>query len=269
MARARNIKPSFFTNDDLAEIDPLGRLLFIGLWTIADRDGRLEDRPKRIKAEVLPYDSCDADSLLDDLQKRDFILRYEVDGTGYIQITNFTKHQNPHQKEAGSTIPAPDKHRTSTGQDTTLTGTSRADSPSPITDSGFPSEDSSSASLPTGQYPESFEQAWSLYPSRPGASKKDAFKAWKARKKAGASDDEMIQGVIRYAKYVEATKTEPNYIKQPATFFGTGEHYKSDWTPPSRASPSASKQEKTAAWIAEITGKAENDEQRNPIIDLN
>ena len=44
--RARNIKPGFFKNDALAELDFAGRLLFIGLWGIADRAGRLEDRPK-------------------------------------------------------------------------------------------------------------------------------------------------------------------------------------------------------------------------------
>ena len=59
MARSRNIKPGFFLNDDLAECEPLARLLFAGLWCIADREGRLEDRPKRIKIEVLPYDNCD------------------------------------------------------------------------------------------------------------------------------------------------------------------------------------------------------------------
>lgn len=56
MARSRNIKPAFFFNEQLAEVAPLGRLLFIGLWTIADREGRLEDRPRKIKAEVLAYD---------------------------------------------------------------------------------------------------------------------------------------------------------------------------------------------------------------------
>ena len=113
MARARNIKPAFFMNDELAEIDPLGRLLFIGLWTIADREGRLEDRPLRIKAEVLPYDNCDTVELLNQLEKRGFVFRYEVDGTGYIQITNFTKHQNPHYKEVASEIPAPPNHEDS------------------------------------------------------------------------------------------------------------------------------------------------------------
>lgn len=112
MARARNVKPGLFKNELLAEIEPMGRLLFIGLWTLADRDGRLEDRPKRIKGELFPYDNCEADSLLSELAKHGFILRYEVAGNKYIQIVNFKKHQNPHIKESESTIPAPGQHHT-------------------------------------------------------------------------------------------------------------------------------------------------------------
>ena len=54
MARARNIKPAFFKNETLVELPVETRLLFIGLWTLADREGRLEDRPKRIKMEIYP-----------------------------------------------------------------------------------------------------------------------------------------------------------------------------------------------------------------------
>ena len=108
MARARNIKHGFFTNDRLAECEPLARLLFAGLWTIADREGRLEDRPKRIKAELLPYDDCNGDVLLTQLAESGFIIRYKTGGNSYIQIANFLKHQNPHVKEAQSTIPAPE-----------------------------------------------------------------------------------------------------------------------------------------------------------------
>lgn len=105
MARARNIKPGFFINDQLADVEPLGRLLFAGLWTIADREGRLDDRPRRIKAEILPYDDCDIDCLLDQLATHRFIQRYEVDGNQHIQIINFAKHQNPHPRETESEIP--------------------------------------------------------------------------------------------------------------------------------------------------------------------
>ena len=107
MARARNIKPGFFANEDLAECEPLARLLFAGLWCLADREGRLEDRPKRIRAELLPYDACDADDLLNQLQARGFILRYSHGEGRFIQVLKFDSHQNPHMKEAKSTIPAP------------------------------------------------------------------------------------------------------------------------------------------------------------------
>lgn len=108
MARSRNIKPGFFTNDCLAECEPLARLLFAGLWTIADRAGRLEDRPRRIKAEVLPYDECDIEDLLGQLVEHGFIDRYVVehDNMPVIQIVTFELHQNPHVNEPMSKIPA-------------------------------------------------------------------------------------------------------------------------------------------------------------------
>ena len=109
MARSRNIKPGFFTNDELGELNPLSRLLFAGMWCHADREGRLLDRPKKLKAEVLPYDKCDADDLLRELESTNFVKRYEANGVKYIQCVNFSKHQNPHVKEPASEIPAPDE----------------------------------------------------------------------------------------------------------------------------------------------------------------
>ena len=106
MARARNIKPGFFMNEVLGEQDPATRLLFIGLWTLADREGRLEDRPRRIKSALFPYDSFDIDPMLDRLRVDGFIVQYEVDGDRYIQLVNFVKHQDPHYKEKASEIPA-------------------------------------------------------------------------------------------------------------------------------------------------------------------
>lgn len=118
MARSRNIKPGFFTNDQLAELPALTRLLFVGLWTIADREGRIEDRPKKIKAEAMPYDDFDCNQALSDLQKAGFITRYESGGINVIQVVNWDKHQNPHVKEQPSTLPSQDKHQTSTVQAT-------------------------------------------------------------------------------------------------------------------------------------------------------
>lgn len=110
MARARNIKPGFFDNEILGELPALTRLLFIGLWCLADREGRLQDRPKRIKKELLGYDDVtadDVDTMLQQLNDNGFIQRYEIAGEKYIQVINFLKHQNPHCKEQASVIPAP------------------------------------------------------------------------------------------------------------------------------------------------------------------
>ena len=107
MARARNIKPAFFDNDLLADIEPLGRLLFIGLWTIADYKGDLVYREKRIKAQLLPYDNCDVKNIMINLDKSGFIRFYSDGDSIYLNIVNFSKHQNPHKNERlkGSSIP--------------------------------------------------------------------------------------------------------------------------------------------------------------------
>ena len=119
MARSRNIKPGFFHNDLLAEKHPLTRILFAALWPIADREGRLEDRPKKIKALCLPFDDHDVEAALDDLAggPDPFIQRYEVDGRKYLQVVNWPKHQSPHVREPDSVIPpAPDLPVPSTSQ---------------------------------------------------------------------------------------------------------------------------------------------------------
>jgi len=203
MARARNIKPGFFTNDLLAEIEPLGRLLFQGLWCHADREGRLSDRPKKIKAEILPYDNADVDALLFSLVVNNFIIRYSVGGDRFIQVVNFTKHQNPHMKESASEIPAPDMHGASTVQAPDKNRTSPADPPFP-----FPSTPSKPLAQPTGSA-SLFSQFWQAYPKK--RSKGDAEKAWKAIK-----PDEHLLGVILAA--VQRARTREDWIKNGGEF---------------------------------------------------
>lgn len=107
MARIRSLKIGFFQNESLCELSSWHRLLFEGLWVLADREGRLEDRPRRIKAELFPYDELDVETLLKDLAQRNFIWRYDADGVPAIAIVNFLKHQRPNVRESVSLIPAP------------------------------------------------------------------------------------------------------------------------------------------------------------------
>lgn len=106
MARIRYLKPEFFTDEDLAELPFEARLLFAGIWCHADKAGRLEDRPKFLKAMIFPYDKVDIDRLLSLLTNKPFINRYEgEDGKHLIDIPSWNRHQKPHHTEKESTLP--------------------------------------------------------------------------------------------------------------------------------------------------------------------
>ena len=132
MARARNIKPGLFKNEILGVADPIYTLLFEGLWVLADREGRIEDRPLRIKAEIFPYrEGLNIDEMLNWLQTNGFIRRYVARGKKCIVVCEFVKHQNPHKNETESELPAPSDERTQPeeiGTVTEIIGSTRADS---------------------------------------------------------------------------------------------------------------------------------------------
>jgi hypothetical protein len=106
MARARNIKPGFFKNYELADLGPLAQVLFSGLWCLADREGRLEDKPRFIKAEIFPYYECDINGELTKLERCGFVRRYTGAGLSVIEVLNFKKHQSPHNTEKASSLPS-------------------------------------------------------------------------------------------------------------------------------------------------------------------
>lgn len=116
MGRSRQLKYDLYLDEDVAELPMETRYFFMGLSTIADKEGRLDDRPKKIKVLLFPYDELDIDDMLNQLacnrhySNGPFIYRYQADDGGkYIQIVNFKKHQNPHPKEKPSEIPPPDE----------------------------------------------------------------------------------------------------------------------------------------------------------------
>lgn len=106
--RARLLKPGFFDDEDLSRL-PLGaRLLFAGLWCMADRLGRLVDSPKKIAGDVFPHDESISPAMVGrwlKLLSEHHITRYTVEGCNYIQVNNFIAHQTPNIRERLSVIP--------------------------------------------------------------------------------------------------------------------------------------------------------------------
>lgn len=111
MARIRTIKPEFFTSEDIVSLSPLARLLYIGLWCEADREGRLSWKPRTFKMRYLPADDCDVISLSGELLQSGMVVLY---GDGLAYIPSFTTHQHVNPREAKSDLPAPQVDASST-----------------------------------------------------------------------------------------------------------------------------------------------------------
>jgi hypothetical protein len=104
MARIRTIKPEFFTSDDICALSPLARLLYVGLWCEADREGRLVWTPGVMKRRYLPDDACDIETLGAELTGRGLLRLY---GDGLACIPSFARHQQVNIREAQSKLPSP------------------------------------------------------------------------------------------------------------------------------------------------------------------
>lgn len=206
--RARNLKPGFFKNEILGALQPTTRLLFAGLWCCADRNGRMDDRPTRIKVEVLPYDDCNVDVLLNDLMQTGFINRYSVNGNKYIEIINFTKHQTPHIKESDGQIPGPNEHKKNTKRTRCPSGVKTPDS---LTPSSLTPDSPFSDSLLS-----CFEVFWKSYPKKIGRGY--AFKIWKKIKPTQTLLDRMVQKVEEFKKTEQWQKENGKFIPNPATW---------------------------------------------------
>jgi hypothetical protein len=113
MARARFVRPEFFSDETIGEL-PLGaRLLFIAAWTMADLNGVLEWRPKQLRAVCFPHDedisSAQVALWMDHLVALGRVTTHQVNAKSYARITHFRKHQSFTRSEidGGARFPLP------------------------------------------------------------------------------------------------------------------------------------------------------------------
>lgn len=219
MARARNIKPSLFKNEVLGVADPLLTILFESLWCLADKRGRLEDRPLRIKEETFPYrEGIDINGYLTELSRLEFIHRYVIDGLAIIQIVNFEKHQNPHHTEKESELPEYSIESIGcdlTVKDTLKNGITPADSLLLIPNSLnlIPVKNPSRIN----PLDDGFDVFWKHYPKKVGKDK--ALTAWKKKK---PNINFVITALSWQVQCEQWQKDNGQFIPNPATYLNEG-----------------------------------------------
>ncbi len=104
--KIRSVRPEFFTDAKMARLSHSARLLYIGLWCLADDDGRGRLLPKHIEGELFPYEKIDFLGLWHELESTRRVRTYQIDGEQFFVIPKFTEYQKPNRKY-DSKLPEP------------------------------------------------------------------------------------------------------------------------------------------------------------------
>lgn len=116
MARIRTIKPEFWIDEKIVDLDPWARLLFIGMWNFADDHGYLDDKPKRIKMQIFPNDDVEVEKLITELVAAELITPYDSPIGPVLYVRNWSRHQRvdrPAQRRFSEDSLSPREHSSS------------------------------------------------------------------------------------------------------------------------------------------------------------
>jgi len=238
VARIRYLKPDFFKDEDIKDLPFWIRIFFAGLWCQADKEGRLEDRPERLKIEIMPYDKIDPEKALQELasqkrvSKRPYIIRYEDNGNHYIQILSWNRHQKPHHTETESIIPPPPSNlarQTSNGYITVNEPIDASNKSVQLPRNGD-GEGKGNGDLYIGpadplsqtEIDKKFEEFWSAYPREGRHAKKESRVKFGALVKRGELLD-FVKGFHGYLDFLKHQKVKNQFDQRPMyakTFLG-------------------------------------------------
>ena len=93
MARKRMIDPNIWQSEDFSKLSTLGKLVFIGLFSLADDEGRGRSNPVYLKSILFPYEegirSADIDKTLSEISSNMSVIFYSCDGSSYYSLYNW------------------------------------------------------------------------------------------------------------------------------------------------------------------------------------
>jgi hypothetical protein len=91
-------------------------LVFSGLWSQCDKEGRFPWKPRQLHLDILPFVQFDMEKTLNILAEHKLIARYEHEGGDFGLVPNFKKHQRVCGKEAEAPARFPAPHNSQVKQ---------------------------------------------------------------------------------------------------------------------------------------------------------
>lgn len=97
MARKRMIDPNIWQSEDFGKLSTLAKIVFIGLFSLADDEGRGRCNPVYLKSTLFPYEenirSTDIDKTLSEISSNMSIVLYSCDGSSYYSLLSWNEFQ--------------------------------------------------------------------------------------------------------------------------------------------------------------------------------
>ena len=94
--RIRSIKPEWLDDERMAACSLASRVMSVALITLADDYGRGRANLVQLGAHVFPFEPSPprmAKEAMEELERTQFVRRYEIDGQSYFEIRTWDKHQ--------------------------------------------------------------------------------------------------------------------------------------------------------------------------------
>lgn len=108
MARKRMIDPNIWDSEDFGKLSDLSKLVFIGLFSLADDEGRGRCNPGYLKSKLFPYKenlrSADIEKTLSEISSNMSVIFYLCDEKQYYSLYNWSTWQKI-DKPTSSKIP--------------------------------------------------------------------------------------------------------------------------------------------------------------------
>jgi hypothetical protein len=206
MSNKRMVHTSIWASGQVSKLSREARLLYIGLITFADDEGRLKGSPALLRSEVFPYDEDvsikDVGRWLADIIKLNLVKEYMVDDESYLFHPKWSEYQTLRaDRRKESHVPAPDCQ-----PDDNQVSTK---SPHKVSKGKVSKEK-------IIDMPDRFDEFWVSYPNK--KAKKKAEQSWSKLKMTEELFKVIMSGLEKAKSSPQWKKDDGQFIPHPTTW---------------------------------------------------
>lgn len=220
------VHSSIWASGQVAKLTRDARLLYIGLITLGDDDGRLKGSPALLRSQVYPYDDdvkvADVEKWLSEIESQGLVSSYEVDGQRYYFHPKWETYQHIREdRRKDSNIPAPEF----TFSTVSTSGQPNGNQKSTKAPHSIVKDSKGKDSVDKVGQEAAFQSFWASYPKKVG--KKAAWKAWMRLKWTEELGSAIMAGLARSTSSEQWSKDSGRYIPHAATWIN-GERWEDE-----------------------------------------